>query len=338
MMPTDGSSKLWAWLEMQKWNRMEENGLSRRLDERGMRNNLRGFQTNGSIFRRKSIQNTLDVITILALFFLKELENKEAEQFRSFILPKTPADVTFNDTIATLKKLFNQTKSLARLRYELFSVKFDGVDRNDYTALVKRRFASAQWNQLLPDQAECLLWIIGLHASEHLDLRIWALRELELNPELKLTELTDRLDGIASCHTKQSATAVTRRDISQKYVAKDNHATNWPNSDACTKENEVCVNSVGSFRCDCAADHKRDDKNNCVLDIEAPPYRSIVPPDQLLRFISMSSLVFIITFVVWYRSPLLYVLTAIAVVALILVDLYINPQSVPDEAKRFLGY
>ncbi|CAB3406105.1 unnamed protein product [Caenorhabditis bovis] len=110
------------------------------------------------------------------------------------------------------------------------------------------------------------------------------------------------------------------------------------NSDACKKENEVCVNSVGSFRCDCAADHKRDDKNNCVLDIEAPPYRTIVPPDQLLRFISMSSLVFIITFVVWYRSPLLYVLTAIAVVALILVDLYITPQSVPDEAKRFLGY
>ncbi|CAB3406115.1 unnamed protein product [Caenorhabditis bovis] len=138
--------------------------------------------------------------------------------------------------------------------------------------------------KLSPDQAECLLWIIGLHASKHLDLQIRALRELELNPELKLTELTDRLDqvislradadfigsgshdihairrqankpkpkfqggsrpknartptsprtsatsppspcsrcgdhtgdGIASCHTKQSATAVTRRDISRK--------------------------------------------------------------------------------------------------------------------------
>ncbi|CAB3402686.1 unnamed protein product [Caenorhabditis bovis] len=81
----------------------------------------------------------------------------------------------------------DETKSLARLRYELFSVKFDGVDRKDYTALVKRRFAAAQWNQLSQDQAECLLWIIGLHASEHLDLRIRALRELELNPELKLT-------------------------------------------------------------------------------------------------------------------------------------------------------
>ncbi|CAB3411300.1 unnamed protein product [Caenorhabditis bovis] len=129
---------------------------------------------------------------------VSKLENKEAEQFRSFILPKTPADVNFNDTIATLKKLFNQTKSLARLRYELFSVKFDGVDRKDYTALVKRRFAAAQWNQLSSDQAECLLWIIGLHASEHLDLRIRALRELELNPEMKLTELTDRLDQVIS--------------------------------------------------------------------------------------------------------------------------------------------
>uniref|UniRef100_A0A8R1E7R6 Uncharacterized protein n=1 Tax=Caenorhabditis japonica TaxID=281687 RepID=A0A8R1E7R6_CAEJA len=62
-----------------------------------------------------------------------------------------------------------------------------------------------------------------------------------------------------------------------------------------------------------------------------------MPIDQQLKMVSFSALAIIITFVVWQRSPVLYVLTALAVVALILVDLYINPDTIPDEAKRFLA-
>uniref|UniRef100_A0A8R1IP83 DUF7083 domain-containing protein n=1 Tax=Caenorhabditis japonica TaxID=281687 RepID=A0A8R1IP83_CAEJA len=54
-----------------------------------------------------------------------KLDKHEAEQFRNHILPKMPAEVNFEDTVAMLKKLFNETKSLTRLRYELLSVKED---------------------------------------------------------------------------------------------------------------------------------------------------------------------------------------------------------------------
>uniref|UniRef100_A0A8R1DMB9 CCHC-type domain-containing protein n=1 Tax=Caenorhabditis japonica TaxID=281687 RepID=A0A8R1DMB9_CAEJA len=131
-----------------------------------------------------------------ARFILTKLDKKEAEQFRNHVLPKTPAEVNFEDTIQMLKKLFNETKSLTRLRYELLSVKFNGYDRKQYTGLVKSRFSAAQWTKMTEDQAQCLLWIIGLQSNEHLDLRLRALRELELNPSITLSELADRLDQV----------------------------------------------------------------------------------------------------------------------------------------------
>uniref|UniRef100_A0A8R1I5W2 CCHC-type domain-containing protein n=3 Tax=Caenorhabditis japonica TaxID=281687 RepID=A0A8R1I5W2_CAEJA len=134
--------------------------------------------------------------TAKARFILTKLDKREAEQFRNHILPKSPADVNFEDTIQMLKKLFNETKSLTRLRYELLSVKFDGYDRKEYTGLVKSRFSAAQWTKMTEDQAQCLLWIIGLQSSEHLDLRLRALRELEINPSVTLSELADRLDQV----------------------------------------------------------------------------------------------------------------------------------------------
>ncbi|CAI5449121.1 unnamed protein product [Caenorhabditis angaria] len=105
------------------------------------------------------------------------------------------------------------------------------------------------------------------------------------------------------------------------------------NTETCTKCSEKCVNEIGSYRCECLEGYKRDEQQNCILDVEASPADMLIRPAQFLRFVAMSALVFIITFVVWYRSTLLYVLCALATIALILVDLYINPNTIPDEAK-----
>uniref|UniRef100_A0A8R1ERQ9 CCHC-type domain-containing protein n=1 Tax=Caenorhabditis japonica TaxID=281687 RepID=A0A8R1ERQ9_CAEJA len=131
-----------------------------------------------------------------ARFLVTKLDKHEAEQFRNHILPKRPAEVNFDETVAMLRKLFNETKSVTRLRYELLSVKFDGYDRKIYTGLVKSRFSVAQWSTMTEDQAQCLLWIMGLQSHEHADLRARALRELEHDSRITLTELTDRLDQV----------------------------------------------------------------------------------------------------------------------------------------------
>uniref|UniRef100_A0A8R1I7M1 Uncharacterized protein n=1 Tax=Caenorhabditis japonica TaxID=281687 RepID=A0A8R1I7M1_CAEJA len=103
-----------------------------------------------------------------ARFILTKLDKREEEQFRNHILPKTPAEVDFEDTIQMMNKFFNKTKSLTRIRYELLSVKFDGYGRKEYIGHVKSRF-SAQWTKMTEDQAQCLLWSIGLQSNEHLN-------------------------------------------------------------------------------------------------------------------------------------------------------------------------
>ncbi|KJH51767.1 calcium binding EGF domain protein [Dictyocaulus viviparus] len=117
----------------------------------------------------------------------------------------------------------------------------------------------------------------------------------------------------------------------------------------CNRANEKCVNEAGSFRCECADDYKRQG-DDCVLDVEAmpfrfdylkefaaKPYRMFIPPDTMLKSISMLSLTAIIAFVVWQRSILLIFLTTIAVALIIFIDMNVNPETIPDEAKKYLG-
>ncbi|PIO63683.1 hypothetical protein TELCIR_14710, partial [Teladorsagia circumcincta] len=67
------------------------------------------------------------------------------------------------------------------------------------------------------------------------------------------------------------------------------------------------------------------------------PYRTLIPPDTLLKAISMTSLAVIIAFVIWRRSIPLLVLSGIAVALIIYIDMNVNPETIPDDAKKFLG-
>ncbi|KAL6737351.1 hypothetical protein Aduo_011002 [Ancylostoma duodenale] len=73
------------------------------------------------------------------------------------------------------------------------------------------------------------------------------------------------------------------------------------------------------------------------MKILAKPYRMLIPPDTLLKGISMTSLALIIAFVIWRRSIFLLVLTAIAVALIIFIDMNVNPDTIPDSAKKYLG-
>ncbi|VDL79898.1 unnamed protein product [Nippostrongylus brasiliensis] len=110
------------------------------------------------------------------------------------------------------------------------------------------------------------------------------------------------------------------------------------NPSTCPRANEKCVNTPGAFKCVCVDGYKRDDNTNeCLLDVEAKPYRMMIPPDLLLKTISMTSLAVIIAFVIWRRSLLLLCLSGIAVALIIYIDMNVNPESIPDDAKKFLG-
>ncbi|CAI2340087.1 unnamed protein product [Caenorhabditis sp. 36 PRJEB53466] len=164
-----------------------------------------------------------------ARLVVSKLNKREAERYRNNILPRAPKDVTFEDTITELRRLFNETKSVARLRFELLTTKFTGQDLKDYTGMVKRRFNAAKWTDFGPDQAQCLLWIIGLQSPDQMELRHRALRELEMDPRITLSQLTDRLeqavllrsDAIAIGDPVAQVNAVTPRRNEPKSTKKE---------------------------------------------------------------------------------------------------------------------
>ncbi|KAK5978652.1 Latent transforming growth factor beta binding protein 4 [Trichostrongylus colubriformis] len=104
----------------------------------------------------------------------------------------------------------------------------------------------------------------------------------------------------------------------------------------CSKPNEKCINTPGSYECECVDGYKKEG-SECVLDVEAKPYRMLIPPDTLLKAISMTSLAVIIAFVIWRRSILLLFLSGIAVALIIYIDINVNPETIPDDAKKYLG-
>ncbi|CAJ0569065.1 unnamed protein product, partial [Mesorhabditis spiculigera] len=62
-----------------------------------------------------------------------------------------------------------------------------------------------------------------------------------------------------------------------------------PELHACTKANEVCINDIGSYKCDCADGYKKNDvTKECELNILAPPQQPLIRPNLLLRLPSTS--------------------------------------------------
>ncbi|KAK6034347.1 calcium binding EGF domain protein [Cooperia oncophora] len=104
----------------------------------------------------------------------------------------------------------------------------------------------------------------------------------------------------------------------------------------CPKPHEECINTPGAYKCSCVHGYKREG-GKCVVDVEAKPHRSLIPPDTLLKAISMTSLAIIIGFVIWRRSVPLLVLSGIAVALIIFIDMNVNPETIPDDAKKYLG-
>ena len=72
-----------------------------------------------------------------------------------------------------------------------------------------------------------------------------------------------------------------------------------------------------------------------IFVFSAPPYQLPMAPDLFLRMFAFSSLIGLVGLIFSYKSPVLYVLLAIAVFLIILIELHINPSSFFGQDKPF---
>ncbi|KAK6735860.1 hypothetical protein RB195_018860 [Necator americanus] len=119
---------------------------------------------------------------VKARLIVSKLDAVTYAQFTNHILPKRACDVPLTDTVVVPKELFGHKMSVFERRYAYLKTQRNEESLRDYTGLVNQRHAMAEFNDVTPEQMKCLVWICGLGAPQHADVRARALRKMEDNP------------------------------------------------------------------------------------------------------------------------------------------------------------
>ncbi|XP_062704527.1 uncharacterized protein K02A2.6-like [Aedes albopictus] len=111
---------------------------------------------------------------------LRKLDTPSHSRYINYILPKLPKDVTFEDTVKILKKIFGNQVSTFRKRFQCLQlVKSESEDIISYGGHVNRACEDFQFQNLTLDHFKCLMFVSGLKASKYADVRARLLSIME---------------------------------------------------------------------------------------------------------------------------------------------------------------
>ncbi|XP_065085289.1 uncharacterized protein K02A2.6-like [Ochlerotatus camptorhynchus] len=114
---------------------------------------------------------SLDDATRVRLL-LRKLSTPLHEKYVNTILPKHPQDLTLDETVTKLKKLFGRQKSVFHSRYQCLQyVKSDADDFTSYAAMDNKHCEAFQLSKLTPDQFKALRFVCGLQSPRDADIR-----------------------------------------------------------------------------------------------------------------------------------------------------------------------
>ncbi|EYB94908.1 hypothetical protein Y032_0166g85 [Ancylostoma ceylanicum] len=91
---------------------------------------------------------------------LGKLDNDSFERYKRQILPKTPSQVSYNETVTTLREMFDVKQSLFTLRFQCLNLeKKDSEDFMEYTGRVNEMCEYANFSEVDTEGLKALLWI-----------------------------------------------------------------------------------------------------------------------------------------------------------------------------------
>ncbi|VDO37690.1 unnamed protein product [Haemonchus placei] len=88
-----------------------------------------------------------------------------------------------------LRKFFGHNPSVLSHRYVCLETQRNDENLRGYTGLVNQQHAMAEFNDISPEQTECLLWICGLASSDNAYIWTSALSKMTHKPQTTLKEL-----------------------------------------------------------------------------------------------------------------------------------------------------
>lgn len=155
---------------------------------------------------------------------IRHLGSVEHNRYINIILPQTPADFGFDDTIKKLSSIFDKTQSLFNIRYRCLQITKNESDSFiTYAANVNKSCEAFKLNNLSSDQFKCLIFVMGLQSARNNDVRARLLSLLESEEEngagtLTLEKLLSECNRISNL--KRDAALVEQQHQSVLQVKK----------------------------------------------------------------------------------------------------------------------
>ncbi|CAH1105699.1 unnamed protein product [Psylliodes chrysocephalus] len=149
---------------------------------------------------------------------LRNLSTPAHEKYINFILPKHPRDYTFNQTVATLKKIFGQRISIFSTRYKCFQIsKSETDDFLTYAGIVNKQCEDFQLKKLSENQFKCLMFVIGLKSAQYSNITTRLLSKIDKDDkdDISLEQLVDECHKILSL---EADTALVEQNSSQVHA------------------------------------------------------------------------------------------------------------------------
>ncbi|XP_055615240.1 uncharacterized protein K02A2.6-like [Toxorhynchites rutilus septentrionalis] len=151
---------------------------------------------------------------------LRKMDTASHSRYLNYILPRLPKDVTFKDTVETLIKIFGEQTSLFRRRFQCLQLaKSEGDDIITYGGKVNRACEDFDFVNLTIDQFKCLVFVTGLKASKHADIRTRLLTRMENErPDAPVT-LQTLIDEFQQLVNLKADTSLIEHPASSKAAA-----------------------------------------------------------------------------------------------------------------------
>ncbi|CAI2738976.1 unnamed protein product [Dicrocoelium dendriticum] len=128
---------------------------------------------------------------------LRKLGSQEYEKYANYILPKNPRDLSLDDTVKNLTRIFGPKTSLFNARFRCFQVvKHQDDDFVTYAAVVNRECERFQLSTLTSDQFKTLIFVCGLRSPKDAEIRTRLLSRLECNPDISLQDLVQECERL----------------------------------------------------------------------------------------------------------------------------------------------
>ncbi|EYC30871.1 hypothetical protein Y032_0004g1823 [Ancylostoma ceylanicum] len=124
----------------------------------------------------------------------EKLDSNSFEKFQRHVLPKEVTSIGFDETVETLKQLFDVKASEFTTRYQCLKLeKTDSEDYLTYTGKVNEFCERAKIHELDCDGIKCLLWIFGLKSQREAEIR----QRLRKDLLFKILYITGHMPPIA---------------------------------------------------------------------------------------------------------------------------------------------